>query len=163
MTAPEPGTLSTRDVKPISEPQMKLVKPLMKLMSGVNVFVYRLTNGRLMGRFSGADVCLVTMTGRKSGREITIPLIYTPDGEDVLLVASQGGMPKHPAWYYSLAASPEVKIQVRGEVRDMVARQASDEEKRARWPRLLEVYPDFDDYQKRTDRNIPVFICSPKR
>lgn len=162
MTAPEPGTVSTKDVKPISEGQMRFVKPLMKLMTMVNVAVYKLTSGKVMGRMGGADVCLVTMTGRKSGREITIPLIYTPHGEDVILVASQGGMPKHPAWFYSISANPDITIQVGGDARAMHAHRASDEEKRAIWPVLLEVYPDFDDYQKRTDRNIPVFICSPR-
>lgn len=159
----EPGTYTSKEVAPISEGQMRIAKPFLKLMTWLNVTAFKATNGKIGGTFpGGAPVCLVTMTGRKSRREITIPLIYTPDGEDVLLVASQGGMPRHPVWYHNIAANPNVTIQVGSEAREMVARQATDEEKRERWPRLLSVYPAFDEYQRRTDRNIPVFICSPR-
>ncbi len=154
--------MSEKTVKPITEGQARIVKPIMRVMSKLNVWVYRASNGNVGGTFpGGAPVCLVTMTGRKSGRRLTIPLIYLPHGDDVILVASQGGMAKHPVWYLNLQANPEVEVQWKGDVRSMVARQATDEEKQALWPDLLKVYPDFDDYQARTDRNIPVMICSP--
>lgn len=163
MTNPEPGTTLDQKPAPITPGAAKLVKPIMKVMSRLNVWVYRSSNGRVFGKFpgdSGADICLVSMTGKKSGKEITIPLIHLPHGDDVILVASQGGMEKHPAWYYSVSANPDLRIQFRDQVRDMRARRATDEEKRALWPHLCSIYPDFEEYQARTDRNIPVFICS---
>ncbi len=160
---PEPGTITDNRVDPIPESTMRWVKPILKAMSRLNVAVYKASNGRVGGRFpGGAPVCLLTVMGKKSRKPITIPLIYVPNGEDVLLVASQGGMPRHPGWYYSITANPEVTVQYRGEVREMVARRASDQEKRELWGRLLEVYPPFDEYQRRTERNIAVFVCSPR-
>jgi deazaflavin-dependent oxidoreductase (nitroreductase family) len=70
-------------------------------------------------------------------------------------------MEKHPAWYYSVSANPNVRVQFHDQVRDMQARRATDEEKRALWTHLRSIYPDFEEYQARTERNIPVFICSP--
>jgi len=155
---------STHEVKPISEGQARVMKPVMKAMSRLTVWLYRTTGGRIGGTFlRGAPVCLLTMKGRKSGRRITTPLIYTTHGDDVLLVASQGGMDHHPVWYLNLVANPAIEIQRNAEVREMVARQATPEEKSALWHNLVEVYPDFDDYQRRTERDIPVMICSPRR
>jgi deazaflavin-dependent oxidoreductase (nitroreductase family) len=164
MTNPEPGTTLSQKPQPIAPGVARAVKPIMKVMSRLNVWVYRASNGRVFGKFpggSGADICLVTMLGKRSGKEITIPLIHLPHGDDVILVASQGGMEKHPAWYYSVSANPNVSVQFHDQVRDMQARRATDEEKRALWPHLRSIYPDFEEYQARTERNIPVFICSP--
>lgn len=96
---PDPGEVARArgDVQPIPESAMKWVKPVMRWMSKANVFVYKATNGKLWGTFpGGAPVCLVTMKGAKSGKTRTIPLIYLPHGDDVIIVASQGGMEKHP-------------------------------------------------------------------
>ncbi|MEY2926682.1 MAG: hypothetical protein RL367_1159 [Pseudomonadota bacterium] len=136
-------------------------KWILKTMSRTNVFFYRLTGGRFMKSMQGSPICLVTMTGRKSGRSITMPLMYTPHGRDVLIVASLGGAPKHPVWYHNLVANPGVTIQVGATKQVMRARQASAAEKLALWPALVASYPPFEDYQKRTDRDIPVMICSP--
>jgi F420H(2)-dependent quinone reductase len=136
-------------------------KWILKTMSKTNVFFYRLTGGRFMKSLKGSPICLVTMTGRKSGRTITMPLMYTPHGDDVLIVASLGGAPNHPVWYHNLVANPDVEIQVGGTVRKMRARQATAAEKAERWPALVASYPPFEDYQKRTERDIPVMICSP--
>lgn len=163
---PDPGAVARArgDVKPIPESTMRWVKPIMRWMSKANVWVYQKTDGRVWGTFpGGAPVCLVTMRGRKSGALRTIPLIYLPHGDDVIIVASQGGMAKHPVWYHNIAANPEVEIQDGARKRRMIARRASDEEKKALWPHILEIYPDFEDYQARTDRNIPMFVCSPAR
>jgi F420H(2)-dependent quinone reductase len=80
-----------------------------------------------------------------------------------VIVASKGGMSHHPAWYHNLATHPEAQIQIGSRVREMVARRASDAEKAALWPRLVAIYRDYDDYQARTDRNIPVMILAPRR
>jgi deazaflavin-dependent oxidoreductase (nitroreductase family) len=136
-------------------------KKLMKIASRMNVWVYRMTNGKVMGSMKGSPICLVTMTGRKSGRTITMPLIYIAHGEDVVLIASQGGAPDHPVWYHNLMANPNIHIQSGSVDRPMRVRQASDEEKTEIWPHAVSVYGDFDDYQAKTDRNIPLLICSP--
>jgi deazaflavin-dependent oxidoreductase (nitroreductase family) len=136
-------------------------KRVIRFFTALNVWVYRLTGGRAMNKMEGAPVCLVTMTGRKSGREKTIALMYTPHGQDVLLVASLGGAPQHPAWYYNLKAHPEIEIQVGRVRRRMRAREASPEEKRALWPVAVANYRSFAAYQERTSREIPLFVCSP--
>jgi deazaflavin-dependent oxidoreductase (nitroreductase family) len=107
-------------------------------------------------------VLLLTTVGRKSGESRTVPVLYLRDGEDVVVVASQAGLTRHPVWYLNLEANPEVSIEIGDEKGEMRARRATDEEKAALWPRLVEMYRDFDDYQARTERNIPVVILSPR-
>jgi deazaflavin-dependent oxidoreductase (nitroreductase family) len=135
----------------------------MKLMSVTNRAVFRLTGGRVGGKFlRGAPVGLLTTTGRKTGARRTLPLIYLEDGDRIVLVASQGGMPRNPLWYENLAAHPDVEFQPpRRPARRYRARTASPDEKRALWPRLCAIYPDYADYQARTDRDIPVVVLDP--
>jgi deazaflavin-dependent oxidoreductase (nitroreductase family) len=145
----------------VAPSNIRVVRPLMKAWSAFNVWVYRWSGGRLLGTFQGAPVCLVTMTGRRTGKIRTIPLIYLPHGDNVILVASQGGLDTNPVWYRNLVANPEVKIQDKTRRRKLRARRATDKEKRDLWPHILSIYKDFDAYQQRTPRNIPVIICSP--
>lgn len=134
-----------------------------RLMSAVNTWIFQLSGGRLGNRFlRGAPVLLLTTTGARSGDNRTTPLIYLEDGDDVVLVASKGGMSGSPGWYHNLVKHPDCAVQIGGGKRAMRARRATDEEKAAYWPRLLEIYPDYDDYQARTARNIPVMILSPQ-
>jgi len=150
------------EATPYTERQERVAKPLIRGMSVLNTWAYKLTGGRVGGKFlRGAPVCLVTTMGRKSGQPRTTPLLYLADGEDVILVASMGGMSKHPLWYLNMEKNPDVEIQIGSEKRKMRARRASDAEKAAYWPRLTGMYRDYDDYQARTDRNIPVVVCSP--
>ncbi|MBB0968047.1 nitroreductase family deazaflavin-dependent oxidoreductase [Dietzia aerolata] len=139
-------------------------------MSRVNTWAYRVSGGRVGGNWrvgsalrSPVPVCLVTTTGRRSGEPRTVPLLHIPDGDRVLLVASQGGLPKHPAWYFNVKADPEVTVQVGRRVRSMTAREASPAERAELWPRLVERYADFAEYQANTSRVIPVVICEPVR
>ncbi|MBS0579295.1 MAG: nitroreductase family deazaflavin-dependent oxidoreductase [Proteobacteria bacterium] len=145
----------------MSEPPALPSKRVIRFFTALNVLVYRLTGGRLMNRFEGAPICLVTMTGRRSGKRKTLALMYTAHGEDVLLVASLGGAPQHPAWYYNLKAHPQVEIQAGRVRRRMLAREASSEEKRTLWPVAVANYKSFAAYQERTSREIPLFVCSP--
>ena len=138
-------------------------KRVIRFFTGLNVLIYRLSGGRLMNRLEGAPICLVTMTGRRSGRKKTIALMYTAHGEDVLLVASLGGAPQHPVWYYNLKAQPQIEIQVGRVRRQMLAREATPEEKRTLWPVVVANYKSFAAYQQRTTRDIPLFICAPRR
>ncbi|RJL34693.1 nitroreductase family deazaflavin-dependent oxidoreductase [Bailinhaonella thermotolerans] len=140
----------------------------MRAMSVANVWIYRATGGRVGGRWRmgsarrrPAPVCLLTTRGRKTGRLRTVPLLYLRDGGRVVVVASQGGLPTHPQWYLNLRRTPRVTVQTGDDIRLMTARTASPEERAALWPRLVEMYADYDDYQSRTDREIPVVICDP--
>lgn len=123
---------------------------------------YQETDGEVGYEWNGAPSLLLTTTGRKSGEPRISPLIFGRDGDDYLIVASVGGMPNHPAWYLNLEADPNASIQVRAEHLDVVARTASPEEKPRLWQIVNEVWPNYDVYQSRTDRVIPVVILSPR-
>jgi len=148
------------DVKPLPRKYLGLVRAFLKAYTRINVWVYVQSKGRLLNKFPGGfDVCIVSTTGAKSGRRRDIALIHLPYGRDKLLVASQGGTDTNPSWYYNVKAHPEVSIMFHAERHRYRARQVDDDEKRALWPHLVAIYPDFDQYQARTDRNIPVFRC----
>ncbi len=136
---------------------------VIKPMSKLNTWLYRLSGGKLGGRwFQGAPILLLTTIGRKSGQPRVAPLLYLRDGEKLVVVASKGGMSQHPLWYRNLEANPEVEVEIGPERTKMLARRASDQEKATLWPRLVEMYTDYADYQARTQRNIPVIILSPR-
>ncbi len=147
--------------RPITEYQLRLIKPFMRWFTNLNVLVYKGSRGRLMNRFGGGEVCLVSMTGAKSGKTKEIPLMYVPYKDGVILVASMAGAPKHPTWYYNLLAHPDIEVTVRGTHMQLVARQATAPEKAEVWPLCCEHYRAFELYQRRTSRNIPVLICEP--
>ncbi len=149
--------------RPWTAGQEKIGTLAVKLMSRINIWLFRASAGRLGSRFfGGAPVLLLTSIGRRSGKPRTAPLIYLEDGDNVVLVASKGGMSQHPVWYLNLVAHPDVEVQIGSEVRKLRARTASDEEKKKLWPRLNAVYGHYDEYQARTDRNIPVVISEPR-
>ncbi len=146
-----------------------VVPHMIRLMSRANVWVYRKTRGRVGGRWRvgsafprGVPVCLLTTRGRVSGRPRTTPLLYLLDGDNVVVVASQGGLPADPQWYRNIQADSEVVVQIRADVRRMHARTADDDERSRLWPRLVAHYRDFDTYQSWTERTIPVVICEPR-
>jgi deazaflavin-dependent oxidoreductase (nitroreductase family) len=103
-------------------------------------------------------ILLLTTTGRRSGEPRTMPLIFTYDGENPVIVASKGGMDEHPAWYLNLQAHPEAEVQIRGDVFGVRARDAEGEERERLWRQMAEVWPDYDAYQARTERRIPVVV-----
>lgn len=148
------------DVQLMTEKQQRIGRKFIKPYTRLNVWVYKKTKGKLWNTFPGGyPICILGTKGAKSGEWREVALIHLPYEDKELLVASQGGMDKSPAWYYNVKANPEVEITHRGNTRKMHARQVSDEEKAALWPHLVSLYPDFDEYQARTDRNIPVFMC----
>ncbi|OBI51831.1 hypothetical protein A5707_13190 [Mycobacterium kyorinense] len=133
-----------------------------KWMSRVNSWLYKATGGKVGGKFlQGAPVALLTTTGRKTGQPRVSPLLFLRDGDRVVLVASQGGRTNNPMWYLNLKANPRVQVQIKKEVLQLTARDATDDERAHYWPRLVEMYSSFDDYQSWTDRVIPVVICDP--
>ena len=150
------------DVKAIPAKAVPYLKRVMHLITRAHVWLYEKSEGRLGKTFAGAPCCLVRMTGRKSGKSRLIPLIYIPDGDEVIFIASQGGLDKNPDWVYNLKADPNVEVIAAGKTRPMTAHLADDAEKAKRWPVATAVYPDFDEYQARTDRDIPVFVCKPR-
>jgi deazaflavin-dependent oxidoreductase (nitroreductase family) len=106
-------------------------------------------------------VLLLLTTGRKTGKERKTPLLYLEDGENLVVVASMGGAPHHPAWYWNLKANPESRVRVRGKILRVREEEAKGEEKRRLWARLVEMYPPYADYQRRTEREIPVVVLHP--
>ncbi len=137
-------------------------KTFIRLFSGLNVALYRLSGGRIMGKLGGRGICLVTMRGARSGRTITRPLMHVPYGDGVILVASLAGAPSNPVWYHNLVANPDIEVQVGADKLSLRARLASTEQKAEVWSRCVESYPEYQTYQDRTDRDIPVFICEPR-
>jgi deazaflavin-dependent oxidoreductase (nitroreductase family) len=151
-----------KKVRPFTPRQEKIGNVAIRVYSAMNTWVYRVSGGKVGGRFlRGAPVMLLTTTGRKSGRSRAVPLIYLRHGEDVVIAASKGGMSQHPLWYRNLKANPQVEIEIGKEKAAMLARTATTEEKAELWPSLVAMYRDFDDYQARTERDIPVVILSP--
>lgn len=146
----------------MTELQVKFLRMLVKPISKLNSIVYRLTDGRVMGSIQGRPVMLVTMTGVKSGKPRTIPLMYVPYKDGVIVVASMGGAPKSPVWTNNLIANPDIVVQYQSKKMELRARRVDDAEKAEVWPTCVEHYPPYDDYQKRTERNIPVFVCEPR-
>jgi len=164
----------------VSEPQTKprppgldspVVAKIIKYAARAHVPVYRLTNGRIGSKWRiGAGwrkpvpVLLLDHVGRKSGTAFTTPLLYLADGPRLVIVASQGGLPKNPQWFHNLVAHPDTTVALRGErSRAVRARVAEAEERAALWPRLVDLYSDFADYQSWTEREIPVVILDPVR
>ena len=146
-----------------------VVAQIIKVGSRLNTKLYQVTRGKLGGTWrvgaalrNPTPVCLLTTVGRKSGQERTVPLLYLRHGDSIVLVASQGGLPKNPAWYYNVRDEPKVRIQVGGDDRQYVARIADDAERAELWPLLVELYADFDTYAAWTDRKIPVVVCDPE-
>jgi deazaflavin-dependent oxidoreductase (nitroreductase family) len=135
---------------------------VMKLFTQVAAWLYRASGGRLAGTMQGAPVLLLTTRGRKTGKARTAPLIYREDGNDLVVVASKGGWPQHPLWYQNLRAEPKVEVQHGPRTRAMVARTANSAERARLWPRMVEVYKPYDDYQSWSDREIPIVILSDR-
>lgn len=146
-----------------------IIPKVMKYAGKAHVWTYRRTNGRIGSKWRiGAGwkkpvpTLLLDHVGRKSGTQFTTPLLYLHDGANVIVVGSQGGLPKDPQWYRNLMATPDTKVQILAEHRKVHARTADPVERAALWPRLVELYADFDSYQSWTDREIPVVILEPR-
>jgi deazaflavin-dependent oxidoreductase (nitroreductase family) len=138
-----------------------LAPRLMKWYSKSNAAVYRATGGRLWGRELGLPVCLVTTIGRRSRLPRTNTLVYLRDGARIVVVAAQGGLSTHPQWLLNLRVNPEVRVQIRADIRTMHARIADDVERAQLWPRLIALNPRWARFQGWTQRQIPVVVCDP--
>lgn len=119
---------------------------------------YQETDGAEGHDWNGTVTLLLTTVGRKSGQERTTPLIYQENGDDYVVVASKGGAPEHPLWYLNLEANPQVKVQVKGDRFTARARTATAEERPGLWKKMAATWPDYDEYTRKTDREIPVVV-----
>jgi deazaflavin-dependent oxidoreductase (nitroreductase family) len=138
--------------------------PLLNKAARGHTAIYRATRGRVGWRVPGlrARMLLLDHKGAKSGTQRTSPLLYVEDGDDLVLIASKGGYPKNPAWFYNLRANPETTVQVGPEKRAVRARVASDEERERLWPKAVAAYADYETYQRRSKgRKIPMVILEP--
>ena len=106
----------------------------------------------------GSTILLLTTTGRRTGEQFTTPLIFDSDGDNPVIVASQGGAPEHPGWYRNLTKNPHVEVQIKGERFAATARDAEGDERERLWKQLNRMWPHYDEYQARTDRRIPVVV-----
>ncbi|MDP7706604.1 MULTISPECIES: nitroreductase family deazaflavin-dependent oxidoreductase [unclassified Mycobacterium] len=139
-----------------------LTDHFIKWMSRLNTWMYRRNGGEGLGStFQKIPVALLTTTGRKTGEPRVSPLYFLRDGNRVIVAASKGGSAKNPMWYLNLKANPKVKVQIKKEILDLTARDATDEERAKYWPKLVDMYPTYEDYQAWTDRTIPIVICDP--
>lgn len=138
--------------------------PVLRRLMGVHTFVYRASGGRLGHHVPGFDapMLLLDHVGAKSATKRTSPLLYIPDGDRVAIIASKGGFPKSPAWFHNLRANPETTVQIGSERRPVRARVTEGEERERLWSRAVELYPAYADYQRRTDREIPVIVLEPR-
>jgi deazaflavin-dependent oxidoreductase (nitroreductase family) len=142
---------------------MEYKPPELTLLGDEHVRRYRDTDGAEGYVWNGVPTLLLTTTGRRSKQPRTAPLIFGRDGADHLVIASKGGAPAHPVWYLNLQADPAAEIQVRAEHLPVVARTAEGAERDRLWKIMTGVWPNYDVYQTRTERTIPVVVLSPTR
>lgn len=133
------------------------------LLGDEHVRVYQETNGEQGYMWNGVPTLLFTYTGRKSGQKRTLPIICTKVGDSYVIIASKGGSPTHPLWYLSLLEEPEVDVQVKAEKFKAIARTAQSPEREALWAECVKAWPNYDVYQSRTERVIPVVVLDPVR
>lgn len=143
---------------------------VIRYMSRAQVAAFKATNGRIgstwrigAGWRKPVPVLVLEHVGRKSGKRFETPLLYLEDGEDLVVVASQGGLPRNPQWYANLGAHRDVHVRVKGQGRRAVrARTATPDERDELWSRLVELYADFEKYEAWTERTIPVVVLEPR-
>jgi deazaflavin-dependent oxidoreductase (nitroreductase family) len=134
---------------------------LMELFWRVHPFVYRATGGRVLGRVMGIPVLLLTTRGRKTGAARTKPLMYLPKGDAFIVAASYAGEPRHPAWWLNLKANPVASVQAGRRELEVRAREAEGEERERLWREIVAQDEGFAEYQRRTQRRIPVVVLEP--
>jgi len=134
---------------------------MLMLIFKVMVFLYNVSGGRIGGKMGNVPVLLLTTTGRKTGKQRTLPLVYIMDGSAYVITASAGGAAKHPGWFFNIRSNPQATIQVKDKHIQVTAEIAGAEKRPVLWARLVEVSPNFAGYEKRTSREIPMVILHP--
>jgi deazaflavin-dependent oxidoreductase (nitroreductase family) len=134
----------------------------LKTFGKLHIPLYRASGGRLFGQLDRAPVLLLTTVGRRSGRPRTAPVVYLADGECLIVIGSNAGHEKAPAWSLNLEANPAAEVELGRERRNVKARIAEGEERAELWRRVNEMYSGFDDYSARTARDIRLFVLEPR-
>lgn len=163
------GRFSLPDEKPPGLDKPGTVT-FIKAMSKVNTAAFKLTNGRLGAKWRIGEgfkkpppILLLEHVGRKSGKKFTAPLVYLVDGTTLIVVASQGGLPKNPQWFANLVANPDTVVHLRKDKnRKVHARVAEGAEREALWVKMVGLYADYNKYKKWTDREIPIVVLEPR-
>jgi F420H(2)-dependent quinone reductase len=135
---------------------------MLRAVGKLNVPIYRATRGRVFGSLDGSPVLLLTTTGRRSGQARTAPVVYLPDGERIVVIGSNAGNARAPAWALNLEANPDAEVETGRGRRPVRARIAGGEERANLWRRINLQYSGFDDYAARTTRDIRVFVLEPR-
>ena len=136
--------------------------PDYSLFGDEHVRQYEATGGKVGHKWNDTTCLILRTIGRKSGEVRKLPLIYGRDGDNYVIVASKGGAPEHPGWYLNLLAHPEVEIQVLDRVIPVTARTGSAQDKKRVWPTMIAQWPQYDEYQAKTEREIPVVLLEPR-
>ena len=145
--------------QPMTPFQERLARMTVQVMAGMNIVAFRLSDGRVGGAVpSGAPICLLTTRGRSTGRLRTVPLLFLWRGQDMVAVASNGGMSVPPQWYLNLLADPHIEVSVENWRQYRTARAADEDERAELWPQFVAVYRHFQSYQVRTSRPIPLVV-----
>ena len=153
--------------KPLSPKQVERLNAastgtVIKWMSKAQTWIFKASGGKLGNKFlRGAEVGILTTTGRKTGEKRDSPLLFLQEGSRIVLVASQGGRATNPMWYLNLKADPAVSFRTKSENLQLLARDATPAERDEYWPKLDAMYADFANYRSYTDREIPIVICDP--
>lgn len=134
----------------------------LKATGKLNVPIYRLSRGRIFGNIGTAPVLLLTSTGRRSGQQRTAPVVFLADGKSYVVIGSNAGNARTPAWSYNLQANPDAEIELRGARKRVRARVAEGEERAELWRKVNQMYEGFDDYDAKTSREIAVFVLEPR-
>ncbi len=134
----------------------------LRALGKLNVPIYRATRGRLLSKVGRAPVLLLTSTGRRSGQARTAPVLYLAEGERLVVIGSNAGNERAPAWSHNLTANPDAEVQIRGRRRQVRARVAEGEERAELWRKMNEQYAGFAQYDENTSREIPVFVLEPR-
>ncbi|CAN7315039.1 nitroreductase family deazaflavin-dependent oxidoreductase [Phenylobacterium sp. LjRoot225] len=146
------------------QPQAPVYRPAdLSLLGPEHVRVYRETNGEQGYIWNGSPILLLTTKGRLSGEPRTIPIIFTPHGDSWVIMGSKGGSPTHPKWYLNILDDPHVQVQVKADIYEAVARTAQSPEREEIWAEAIQNWPNYDVYQSRTERQIPVVVLDPVR
>lgn len=141
---------------------MTMPDPWLKAAGKLNVPVYRLSGGRLMNKVGTGPVLLLTSTGRRSGQKRTAPVLYLKDGDQLVVIGSNAGNVRAPAWSHNLKANPEAEVEIGRERRQVRGRVAEGEERAELWRKVNQMYEGFDDYDAKTSREISVFVLEPR-
>jgi deazaflavin-dependent oxidoreductase (nitroreductase family) len=126
------------------------------------VWLYRRSGGKIGGSMRGAPVLLLTTTGRRSGRPWTVPLLYQTEGDQWVIIASNGGRPRHPAWWLNLQSQPNASVEVGRATYPVTAVETTGEQREQLWRRMADMYKGYDGYVRKTSRTIPVILLQPR-